>query len=105
TDPAIAAQAASVTMSVIGGVILVLSGALFFIVLARGQTAQRNEPAAYRFCVPVPPPRSLPAALNGFGLWLGLLVGLTIVNYGFPIAHLLATPGTAVPVVNVGQRQ
>jgi cytochrome c oxidase subunit 1 len=35
-DPAIAGQAASVTMSVIGGVILVLSGVLFFIVLARG---------------------------------------------------------------------
>ena len=43
----------------------------------------------------------LPAALNGFGLWLGLMVGLTVVNYGFPIAHLLATPGAAVPVVPV----
>jgi hypothetical protein len=29
---------------------------------------------------------------------------LTIVNYGFPIAHLLVTPGTAVPAVNVGVR-
>ena len=97
TDPAIAAQATWVTMSVIGGAILVMSGALFLIVLARGQTALRAEPGAYRFSVAVHPPRSLPAALNGFGLWLGLMVGLTIVNYGFPIAHLLATPGTAVP--------
>jgi len=104
TDPTIAAQAASVTMSVIGGAILVLSGVLFFIVLARGQTAQRTEPAAYRFSVAVHPPRSLPAALNGFGLWLGLMVGLTIVNYGFPIAHLLATAGMAVPAINVGVR-
>ena len=47
----------------------------------------------------------LPAALNGFGLWLGLMVGLTIVNYGFPIVHLLATPGTAVPAIDVGARQ
>jgi cytochrome c oxidase subunit 1 len=46
----------------------------------------------------------LPAALNGFGLWLGLMVVLTFVNYGFPIAHLLVTPGTAVPAVNVGVR-
>ncbi len=104
TDPAIAAQAASVTMSVIGGAILVLSGALFLIVLARGQTALRTEPGAYRFSVAVHPPRALPAALNGFGLWLGLMVGLTIVNYGFPIVQLLATPGTAVPAVNVGVR-
>jgi cytochrome c oxidase subunit I len=72
--------------------------------MARGQTAQRTEPAAYRFSVAVHPPRSLPAALNGFGLWLGLLVGLTIVNYGFPIAHLLATAGMAVPAINVGVR-
>jgi cytochrome c oxidase subunit I len=103
TDPAIAAQAASVTMSVIGGAILVLSGVLFLIVLARGQTALRTEPGAYRFSVAVHPPRSLPAALNGFGLWLGLMVGLTIVNYGFPIAHLLVT-GTGVPAINVGVR-
>jgi cytochrome c oxidase subunit 1 len=91
-------------MSVIGGAILVLSGVLFFIVLARGQTALRAEPAAYRFSVAVHPPRALPAALNGFGLWLGLMVGLTIVNYGFPIAHLLATQGTGVPAINVGAR-
>jgi cytochrome c oxidase subunit 1 len=98
-DPVVAEQAASVTISVIGGAILVVSGALFLTVLARGQAAFRVEPGAYRFSVAVHPPRSLPAALNGFGLWLGLMIGLTIVNYGFPIAHLLATPGTAVPAV------
>jgi cytochrome c oxidase subunit 1 len=104
-DPAIAPQAASVTMSVVGGAILVISGVLFFVVLLRGQTAPRTEQAAYGFSVAVRPPRALPAALNGFGLWLGLMVALTIVNYGFPIAHSLATPGTAVPaVVNVGGR-
>jgi cytochrome c oxidase subunit 1 len=56
----------------------------------------------YRFSVAAHPPRSLPAALNGFGLWLGLMIGLTIVNYGFPIAHLLVIPGTAVPAIIVG---
>ena len=105
SDPAIAAQAIWVTISVIGGAILVLSGVMFFVVLARGQTAPRTEPAAYRFSVATHPPRALPAALNGFGLWLGLMVALTIANYGFPIAHLLATPGTAVPAVVVGQGQ
>ena len=104
TDPAIAAQAASVTMSVVGGAILALSAVLFFVVLVRGQTAVRTEPAAYRFSVAVRSPRALPAALNGFGLWFGLMVALTIVNYGFPIAHSLATPGTAVPAVKVGER-
>jgi cytochrome c oxidase subunit I len=80
-------------------------GALFLVVLARGQTASRSEPGTYRFSVAVRPPRSLPAALNGFGLWLGLMVALTIVNYGFPIAHALATQGSAVPAVKIGARQ
>ena len=102
SDPAIAAQAVSVTMSVVGGAILVLSGALFLIVLVRGQMAARIEPGVYRFSVALREPRTLPAALNGFGLWLSLMVALTIVNYGFPIAHALATPGTGVPAVMVG---
>jgi cytochrome c oxidase subunit 1 len=105
TDPDIAAQAASVTMSVIGGAILVVSGALFLIVLARGQIAPRVDAGAYRFSVAAHPPRTVPAALNGFGLWLGLMMALTIVNYGFPIAYLLATQGNAVPAVIVGVRQ
>jgi hypothetical protein len=33
------------------------------------------------------------------------MIGLTIVNYGFPIVHSLATPGTAVPAVRVGEAQ
>ncbi|HTC08175.1 MAG TPA: b(o/a)3-type cytochrome-c oxidase subunit 1 [Acetobacteraceae bacterium] len=101
-DPVIAAQADWVVMSVIGGAILVVSGVLFLTVLARGQMAARAEPGVYRFSVAAHPPRSLPAALNGFGLWLGLMIGLTIVNYGFPIAHLLVIPGTAVPAIIVG---
>jgi cytochrome c oxidase subunit 1 len=104
TDPAIAGQAAWVIMSVVGAAILIVSGALFFIVLVRGQLAARVEPGVYRFSVAVHPPRTLPAAVNGFGLWVGLMVALTIVNYGFPIAHIWATPGTAVPAVTVGSR-
>jgi cytochrome c oxidase subunit 1 len=105
TDPVIAEQAASVTMSVIGGAILVVSGAMFLIVLARGQIAPLVDAGAYRFSVAAHPPRTVPAALNGFGLWLGLMMALTIVNYGFPIAYLLATSGNAVPAVMVGNRQ
>ena len=104
TNPLLAADAVSVTMSVVGGAILVLSGALFLLVLARGQAAPRVEPGAYRFSVARHPPRSLPAALNGFGLWLGLMIGLTVMNYGFPITYLMTTGGRAVPAVYVGRR-
>src|SRR5215469_14099766 len=60
SDPVIAEQAPWVAMSVIGGAILVVSGALFLIVLIRGQMAARAEPGAYRFSVATHPPRSLP---------------------------------------------
>jgi len=100
--PQIAPEAPYVDLSVVGAVILVISGVLFFAVLIRGQRALRVAPAAYRFSVAVHEPLHLPAALNGFGLWLALMIALTVVNYGFPVAHLIAARGGAVPAVIVG---
>jgi len=105
TDPAIAAQAASAILSVFGGAILSVSGLLFLTVLIRGLRAPRVEPGAYRFSVAVHEPRTVPAALNGFALWVSLMVVLTAVNYGFPIARLLAMPGTNVPAIVVGSQR
>ncbi len=102
TDPALAAQALSVTASVVGGAILVVSGALFLAVLVRGQLAARVQPGQYRFSVAVHQAQSVPRVLNGFGLWFGLMVALTVVNYGFPLLHLLATSGTSVPAIRIG---
>ncbi len=102
SDPTLAAWAFPVVMSVIGGAILVVSGVLFIAVLIDGQRTPRADPGVYRFSVAVHEPRSVPAALNGFGLWLGLMVGLTVLNYGFPILNLLSVSGTAVPAVMVG---
>ncbi|MBV9777519.1 MAG: cbb3-type cytochrome c oxidase subunit I, partial [Acetobacteraceae bacterium] len=101
TDPAIARMASSVLTSVAGGAILVVSGILFLVVLIRGQMAPGVEAGAYRFSVALHEPRAVPVALNSFGLWLGLMVGLTLVNYGFPIARLVAVP-EAVPAVFIG---
>jgi cytochrome c oxidase subunit I len=47
----------------------------------------------------------VPRALNGFALWIGLMVGLTVVNYGFPIVQLASLPQSSVPVVRVGGPQ
>ena len=101
-NPAVSPQAFSVTMSVVGGLILVVSTVLFFIVLTRGQIAPKREQEPYRFAVAVHQPARLPVALNSFGLWLGLMVGLTLINYGFPIVQLMALRETSVPVVYVG---
>jgi len=105
TSPALAPEAIYVTLSAAGGVILVLSGILFFAVLLRRQTAPRVEFEAYRFAVAVHPPAAVPAALNGYGLWLALMIGLTVSNYGFPIAQLALRADTSVPAVFVGGRE
>ena len=102
TNPAIAPEALPVIASVIGGAILVVSGALFIAVLIAGHLAERVPPKEYRFSVAVHPPQSVPAALNGFGLWAGLMVLLTLINYGFPIVHLMSLPETSVPAVRIG---
>jgi cytochrome c oxidase subunit I len=101
TNPALAAQGASVIISVLGGAILVVSGALFLSVLVSGHRALRVEPGDYRFSVAVHQPRTMPAALNGLGLWFGLMLALTVINYGFPIAHLMALSSTSVPVIHI----
>src|SRR6202046_5167934 len=104
-DPALAAQAASVVISVAGALILVVSGALFLTVLVRGQRAPAVETEPYRFATAVNPPVPCPAALNGFGLWIALMVGLTITNYGYPIVQLALRPGGAVPAVYIGAQR
>jgi cytochrome c oxidase subunit 1 len=101
-NPAISPQAFAVSMSVFGGLILLTSGILFLTVLIRGQMGQSREAGAYHFAVAVHPPVRIPVALNSFGLWLALMVGLTVVNYGYPIAQLLVLKQTNVPAIYVG---
>src|SRR5580700_10746767 len=102
TNPAIAPQALSVSISVFGGLLLVISGYLFFAVLIHGHLAPQTNPGEYRFSVAVHEPVRVPIALNGFALWLTLMIALTVINYGYPIAQLLAIKGNAVPAVYVG---
>jgi cytochrome c oxidase subunit 1 len=103
-DPALTPEALSVTLSAIGGCILVISGLLFLLVLLRGQRAPRTEAGDYRFATAVHMPSRVPAPLNGFALWLALMIGLTVTNYGFPIIQLVARSDTAVPPVYVGSQ-
>jgi cytochrome c oxidase subunit I len=104
-DPALWADAVPVALSAIGGFILLASGILFLAVLVRGQRAPVVETEPYRFATAVHPPVAVPAALNGFGLWIALMVGLTITNYGYPIVQLALRPGGAVPAVYIGAQR
>jgi len=102
THPAIADQALPVILSATGGLILVVSAALFFVILIRGHLSEKADPGEYRFSVAVHPPQRVPVALNSHGLWVGLMIALTATNYGFPILQLAARSDTSVPAVYVG---
>ena len=102
SNPAIAPDALPVDLSVIGAFILLISGLLFLFILATAHRQPAANAGAYRFSVPVHPVRSVPLALNSFGIWVALMIGLTITNYGYPILNLAARQDTSVPAVYVG---
>jgi cytochrome c oxidase subunit I len=98
-------EAFSVALSAFGGLIVLASGVLFFTVLIRGQRAQAVTPEPYRFAKAIHAPVAVPAALNGFGLWVALMIGLTVTNYSYPIVQLALRPGGAVPAVYIGEQR
>jgi cytochrome c oxidase subunit 1 len=102
THPALQSQAWTVTVSTIGGLMLVVSAVLFVWTLA---TARRvhAEPLPFTFSIAVHP-STPPPLLNGFALWVGMMIALTVVNYGYPIAQMAVLPDAYVPIVPVGSR-
>jgi len=103
THPALQSQAWTVTASTLGGALLVISGVLLVFILA---TARRNVAAAppFEFSVALHPHRPPPPLLNGLGLWVAMMIGLTVVNYGYPIAQMASLREAYVPVIPIGSR-
>jgi cytochrome c oxidase subunit 1 len=97
SSPAIAAQGPLVSMSVIGGLILLLSGALLLVILLRSQGGEKVEVGALRYARALDDAAPLPRALNSLGVWFGLMVALTVVNYGYPIAQSFFLQHNQVP--------
>jgi cytochrome c oxidase subunit I len=100
-DPIIAAWGPWVTISLGGGLTLMLSALLFvrnLAVLHRSPVSMRAEPID---AVAVHPPRHVPAALNGFGLWNVLVLVLMLVSYGYPIGQFVISPSPAAMVHRV----
>lgn len=104
TNPALQPEALSVIISAFGGFILVIAGFLFLAILYRGQFEMRTEPGGYSFAQALHMPKTVPAVLNGYGIWVALMIGLTITNYGYPILQLALRNDTSVPAVYVGVR-
>lgn len=105
THPDIAPQSASVTVSAIGGFILLVSGLLFIAILATARRRTGQPPVeAYTFSSTAHPSVAMPVALNGFALWVGMMIALTVVNYGYPIVQLASLQEASVPVIPIGSR-
>lgn len=103
SHPALQPQAWTVIVSTLGGLLLVISAFLFVFILARPR-AKVVKPAAYTFSHAVHAPVHTPVALNTFGLWVAMMVALTLVNYGWPIAQMAMLEDAYVPVIPVGSR-
>jgi len=103
TAPALQAQAWTVTASAVGGAMLVVSALIFVYVLA---TARRGAGSAapFAFSLPAHPVGRVPSLLNGYALWVSMMIALTVVNYGFPIAQLAVLEETSVPAIPMGLR-
>ncbi|WP_205287604.1 cbb3-type cytochrome c oxidase subunit I [Luteibacter jiangsuensis] len=95
-------EAITVIMSVVGGAILVISAALFITVLVRNHRGRTADVAPYTFSRAIHEPKSVHWALNGLGLWVGLMIALTVTNYAFPIWQLIKLHEAQVPAVYVG---
>jgi cytochrome c oxidase subunit 1 len=100
SDPLLAPMVPLAVLSVIGGLILLLSAILLIIVLVRSQVGDvvRQEPL--RYALAVNPPVRVPKALNGFALWNAILLMFMIVEYGYPIGQFFVLK-SKVPVYEV----
>jgi cytochrome c oxidase subunit 1 len=103
--PGLAGQGSAVIMSAVGGALLLVSALLFLTILYRNHSARQIEPGPLTFSRAVHEPTSLPLALNGLGLWVGLMIALTITNYGYPILQLIGLHDASVPAVYIGAKR
>ena len=92
--PALQPQAWTVTMSTFGGLHPGrLGAALRRHPRARAPQARRARRRS-RSASPRIPALRPPLALNGFALWVAMMIGLTVVNYGYPIVQLALAQGS-----------
>jgi cytochrome c oxidase subunit 1 len=89
SDPFLAPMGPLVIISVIGGLIVLVSAILLIAILVRSQFGERRLEAPLQYALAVNPPRTVPASLNGFTLWNSILLVLMVFAYGYPIGQFL----------------
>jgi cytochrome c oxidase subunit 1 len=100
-DRLIAPMAPLVIISVIGGLILLISALLLIVILVRSHFGERMVGSPLRYALAVNPPTHVPASLNGFALWNAIVLVLMAVAYGYPIGQFFFLKQHSVPAVAV----
>jgi cytochrome c oxidase subunit I len=103
-DPFVASMGPLVTISVIGGVIMLFSAILLIFILVRSHFGERTVAAPMHYAIAVNPPVHVPASLNGFALWNAILLVLMVIAYGYPIGQFFALKAHSVPAYDVSSR-
>jgi cytochrome c oxidase subunit I len=103
--PVIGRMAPLVIISVVGGFMLLIAAILLIVILARSHLGERALTAPLHYALAVNPPRHVPAALNGFGLWNAIVLVLVLVSYGYPIGQFFILKSHRVPAVEVTSQQ
>jgi cytochrome c oxidase subunit I len=100
SDPFVARMGPLAIISVIGGLILLVSAILLIVILVRSQLGERQLSTPLRYALAVNPPKHVPASLNGFALWNAILLVLMVAAYGYPIGQFLILK-SSVPAYEV----
>jgi len=87
--PVVARTAALVDVSVLGGVVLLISAILLILVLLRSHLGEKTVERPLRYALAVVAPTRLATSLNGFALWNAIVLVLMLVAYGYPIGQFL----------------
>jgi cytochrome c oxidase subunit I len=100
-DPLNAPMGPLVIISVIGGLILLISATLLIVILVRSHFGERMVGAPLRYALAVNPPTHVPASLNGFALWNAIVLVLMTIAYGYPVGQFFFLKQHSVPAVAV----
>jgi cytochrome c oxidase subunit I len=101
SNPVLAAEGPLVSVSAIGGFILLSSAVLLIVILVRSQRGEKAEAGPLTYARALDDRSPVPRTLNGLGVWFGLMVALTLVNYGYPIAQSFFLQHNTVPAQTV----
>jgi cytochrome c oxidase subunit 1 len=89
SNPTIASWGPWVIVSLVGGLILVASAALFLANLVSAHRSRRVAVPAMAYALAVHPPERVSKVLNGFGLWNVFVLILMAAAYGYPLIHVM----------------